>query len=179
MRINMLIYLVWIIMFNSWYKHGMGKKRFKNVEFSLWITLKHKWAIKSHWNCGCHYLYMPIISSQTLTWWSSHPEVGSVGWAACSPWRIPSRLVVLDHWVWPPEELVWPPEDFGVLGAALGQSAWQGDWGLDQVKPGEKDDLHVFIMINLKSSMLKNTVQRVGLLRAGLQPKILQSQRKC
>ena len=39
MRIYMLIYLVWIIMFNSWYKHGMGKTRFKNLEFSLWITL--------------------------------------------------------------------------------------------------------------------------------------------
>ena len=26
-------------MFNSCYKHGMGKTRFKNFEFSLWITL--------------------------------------------------------------------------------------------------------------------------------------------
>ena len=39
MRIYMLVYLVWIIRFNSWYKHGMGKTRFKNLEFSLWITL--------------------------------------------------------------------------------------------------------------------------------------------
>ena len=26
-------------MFNSWYKHGVGKNCFKNLEYSLWITL--------------------------------------------------------------------------------------------------------------------------------------------
>ena len=53
MRIYMLIYLVWIIMFNSWYKHGMGKTRFKNLEFSLWITLKAKLSHQSvpYMNC--------------------------------------------------------------------------------------------------------------------------------
>ena len=45
MRIYMLIYLVWIIMFNSWYKYGMGKNGFKNVEFSLCITLI--WLVNS------------------------------------------------------------------------------------------------------------------------------------
>ena len=45
MRIYMLIYLVSIIMFISWYKHGMGKKRFKNLEFSLWITLNRNATI--------------------------------------------------------------------------------------------------------------------------------------
>ena len=27
-------------MFYSWYKHGVGKNWFKNLEYSLWITLK-------------------------------------------------------------------------------------------------------------------------------------------
>ena len=27
-------------MFNSWYKHGVGKNLFKNLEYSLWITLR-------------------------------------------------------------------------------------------------------------------------------------------
>ena len=26
-------------MFNSWYKHGVGRNWFKNLEYSLWITL--------------------------------------------------------------------------------------------------------------------------------------------
>ena len=34
-----LIRLVWIIMFNSKYNHGVGKNWFKNLEYSLWITL--------------------------------------------------------------------------------------------------------------------------------------------
>ena len=33
MRIYMLIYLVWIIMFNSWYKHGVGKTDLKILNF--------------------------------------------------------------------------------------------------------------------------------------------------
>ena len=40
MKIYMLIYLVWIIMFNSWYKYGMRENWFKHLEFSLWITSK-------------------------------------------------------------------------------------------------------------------------------------------
>ena len=46
MRIYMLIYLVWIIMFNSWYKHGMGKTWFKSLEFSLWITLINLYSLQ-------------------------------------------------------------------------------------------------------------------------------------
>ena len=39
MRIYMLIYLVRIIIFNSWYKHGAGKNSFYILHLSLWITL--------------------------------------------------------------------------------------------------------------------------------------------
>ena len=39
MRVYMLRYLVWIIMFNSWYKYGVRINLFKNHEFSLWIAL--------------------------------------------------------------------------------------------------------------------------------------------
>ena len=59
-------------MFNSWYKHGKGKNWFKNLEYSLWITLilgpfvpyfwewvicmQTSWSssIAVEWNCHLH-----------------------------------------------------------------------------------------------------------------------------
>ena len=33
-------------MFDSWYKHGVGKNWFKNLEYSLCITLRKNWNTK-------------------------------------------------------------------------------------------------------------------------------------
>ena len=70
MRICMLIWLVWTIVFNLWYKHGVGKNWFKNLEYSLWITL---------------------IGDNALVWWSGQ-YVGllwSLNLAEFRTWTIP------------------------------------------------------------------------------------------
>ena len=56
----MLTYLVFLIMFNSWYKHGMGKKRFKNLELSLWITLTYVNTIEYVYFASSYYIYIFI-----------------------------------------------------------------------------------------------------------------------
>ena len=72
----MLIYLVWIIMFNSWYKHGMAKTRFKNLEFSLWITLILNLISPSIWvgPVWQHFLSLPLHVFLSDGWVSVRPS---------------------------------------------------------------------------------------------------------
>ena len=67
MRIYMLIYLVWIFMFNSWYKLGWGKNLFKNLEFSLWITLTC--SIWYQMYVQCLKFSQKVVGPHTLTHW--------------------------------------------------------------------------------------------------------------
>ena len=55
-------------MFNSWYKHDVRKNWFKNLEYSLWITLKNGSApIRRH---------AIIITNSKLDFWHMYASTG-------------------------------------------------------------------------------------------------------